>query len=207
MEEGEGEDNSLKFSLLGAGLERLIAEGAESTEKIGLQAFRGLVSELDRVLENALRDLIARLGSQEYSEILMCTFHLVHSLLQPARGPLGRKMDVLENDPATMLVCVLKGAFCDGLLTLTERNVGKLGSIIGHAEGLSEGFNISKRVRTRAEHEENSSLVISIGERSWEVVRDGVRVFGIEHLLHEAGERLCHSVGPKTPDDTQLVEV
>ncbi len=91
VEVAERKDDGTVLCLLGARLEHLLVELAVGATEVGLEALRGLVGQLDAVLQEgdgqALLEGGRGLGGEEEAEVGVGALgQLVNLLLQGARG-------------------------------------------------------------------------------------------------------------------------
>lgn len=155
MEVAQGEEDGLDLDLLVLKLS-LVEEG-ESSLQVSLETCGRLVSELDRSLEQADRDLLGGIGSQEETELRIRAFVGVDSeSLLELKEEVGHQMHVLKHNPVTFLVGSVEVVVSNDVLSLTQGNsLQMLLRVQFFAEAKS--FDILNRVCTGRQDEEDWS--------------------------------------------------
>mmetsp|Transcript_10302 Transcript_10302/g.22116 ORF Transcript_10302/g.22116 Transcript_10302/m.22116 type:complete len:1096 (-) Transcript_10302:3570-6857(-) len=212
MEVAEGEDDGAELSLLGAALKHLLVEQVVRTAQVGLEALWWLVGELDAVLQQGDGQPLLQgrrgLRTQEQPEVCVCALgQLVHLLLQVARRPLNGQVDVLEQHPAAVLVCVVEVVHGDGLLALAQGHRRVLASISSEAQLAAQGLHAASHIHTGRQEHEDGHTRRSILEGALQVIGLRRDVLGANHGRDEAAHGRGQAVGAQGAEQQQAVKL
>mmetsp|Transcript_33278 Transcript_33278/g.71326 ORF Transcript_33278/g.71326 Transcript_33278/m.71326 type:complete len:451 (-) Transcript_33278:1539-2891(-) len=154
VEVAQGEEDGLDLRV--AVLEVLFAEECERSPQVGQHPLGRLVGELNRALQDANGNTIARIGREENSKVGMAVLDCEDvQLLLELDAPLGHQVNVLEHDPMTFAVANVKLRHGNDVLALAHGNVPIVGTQLQPDQRLPHGLHLLDRVGARRQDEED----------------------------------------------------
>mmetsp|Transcript_17843 Transcript_17843/g.45064 ORF Transcript_17843/g.45064 Transcript_17843/m.45064 type:complete len:573 (-) Transcript_17843:2097-3815(-) len=211
MEARESQQDSGEVGLALTLVNETLVKCLPGTQQVGTKRLRWLVRDLDRVLENRLRNGLLRrkrggLRRKEAAEVWVGTLLRLLELTLKGLDPHRHQVDVLQEDPSSLLHAPIKRLLCHRLLPLPHGNVDKLPILDGVSLLLEQRINVANNVCSREEVEEHGCLGGRLAVDAEDVesllIDKHLAKVGVDHVAKSSS----HAVGAHSTKQAHLLE-